>query len=98
MRVITIFAIASLVAGCKLELSQQLEQRRASSEISVASSSRFTVERLQVLDDDLAYNGQRGLYLITDTHTGQEFVGLSGVGISELGMHLSGKSSIQDER
>jgi hypothetical protein len=51
-----------------------------------------------VIEDELAYYKRRGLYLIRDTKTGQEFIGLSGVGVSELGRHPSGKTSVADER
>lgn len=98
MKVIAIFAAAVLLSGCKIERSPEERQRRMPAQLSVTSSERFKVERVQVIRDPLAYNGDRGIYLLTDTHTGQEFVGVSGVGISELGMHLSGKVNIQDER
>jgi hypothetical protein len=65
---------------------------------SKQSVSRFVVERVGVIEDELAYYSRRGLYLIRDTKTGQEFVGLSGVGVSELGRHQSGKATVADER
>ncbi|HCJ5492477.1 TPA: hypothetical protein NUW79_003117 [Escherichia coli] len=57
--------------------------------------------------DSLAYDGERGIYTITDNKTGKEFVGVSGVGIAELGSHSethtdsNGKSQttiVTDER
>lgn len=60
--------------------------------------SRFQVTLTDVFEDDLAYDDRRGIYLIRDTKTGQEFVGVSGVGISELGSHQAGKVRLQDER
>jgi hypothetical protein len=62
------------------------------------AAGRFKVERVGVFSDGLAYGDKRGIYVITDTKTGQEFVGVSGVGISELGRHQSGKTSVSDER
>lgn len=59
---------------------------------------RITVERIGVLGDALAYNGRRGIYIITDMKTGKEFIGISGIGVSETGGHRSGKSSVSDER
>ena len=66
--------------------------------LSDASDGRFKVERVQTFDDGSAYSNSRAVYVITDTKTGQEFVGVSGVGIAELGSHRSGKASVSDER
>lgn len=61
-------------------------------------SGRFQVERVAVFADDLSYGGSRGIYVITDRGSGQQFVGVSGVGISELGSHKAGKATVPDER
>lgn len=60
--------------------------------------NRFTVTRVATFGDGLAYGGVRGVYTIADTKTGREYVGVSGVGISEVGSHSAGKASVQDER
>lgn len=60
--------------------------------------NRFTVTRVATFGDGLAYGGVRGVYTITDTTTGRQYVGVSGVGISELGSHQAGKATVQDER
>ena len=57
-----------------------------------------SVTRIGVFADDLAYDGKRGIYLIRDERTGIEYIGLSGVGISERGSHEQGKQQVQDER
>lgn len=62
------------------------------------SSSRISVTRIGVINDSLAYNERRGIYIIMDTKTGKEYVGVSGIGISDLGSHSTGKASITDER
>lgn len=59
---------------------------------------RVKIERISISIDALAYGGQRGIYIITDSKTGKEFIGISGVGIAETGSHRSGKQTIQDER
>lgn len=64
----------------------------------IYSEPRFVVARIQVFDDTLAYGGTRAVYIITDSKTSTEYVGVSGIGISELGSHRSGKSTISDER
>lgn len=79
---------------------QQSEQSRP---IPVDTANRrFEIERVGVFRDDLAYNDKRGIYVIRDQHTGREYLGISGVGISELGSHLvpMGKAMMKraDER
>lgn len=64
----------------------------------VSTSARITVTRIGVIEDSLAYSDRRGIYIITDTKTGKEYVGVSGIGISELGSHSSGKTTVSDER
>ena len=65
-------------------------------------SGRFEVKRAGVFDDMNAYNGTRVICVIHDRQTGREFVGISGIGISETGSQpeLHGKIVIQkqDER
>jgi len=52
--------------------------------------------------DALAYDNWRGVYLIQDKQTGQEYIGISGIGISEISSHtqLVGKvqQQVRDER
>ncbi len=61
------------------------------------SSDRIQVTLISTVRDDLAYYDKRGVYLIKDTKTGQEYIGVSGIGISEIAKH--GKNnSIEDER
>jgi len=66
--------------------------------VEVGDSNRFSVELLNTFDDHLAYGDERGIYLIRDKKTGQEYLGVSGIGISELGSHRSGKATHTDER
>jgi hypothetical protein len=92
-----IAVIALLVlAGC--EPSQDSIQRNRAESITYKTSDRFKVERVGVFYDSLAYNDKRGIYVITDTETHQEFIGVSGIGISELASHQSGKTRSSDER
>lgn len=60
-------------------------------------TNRFGVELVAVFKDALAYDGKRGIYIITDSD-GKQFIGVSGIGIAERASHSSGKSSRQDER
>lgn len=97
MKKIFIIAITLLCVACQqTEDSQQ--RNNGSRGIEIAQDDRFIVSRVQVVNDDLAYDGQRGVYVIIDKHTGAEYLGVSGVGISELGSHHSGKVNKRDER
>ena len=60
--------------------------------------NRFQITRVGVFEDDLAYGARRGVYLIVDKDTGTEYIGVSGVGISERGSHSNGKIRATDER
>lgn len=98
-----------LIAGC-----EETEQERVSREqwriaqtvVPVAKSvapaarsdDRITVRRIGLVTDNLAYNGARGVYVINDSETGKEYIGVSGIGITETGSHKSGKATAQDER
>ncbi len=62
------------------------------------TSHRINVKMVDTIEDGLAYGNRRGIYIITDTETGKEYIGISGVGISETGSHSSGKSTHSDER
>ncbi len=60
---------------------------------------KFEIQRVGVFADDLAYGSERGIYVLKDRETGKEYIGISGVGLSELGNHQAGKNSIvPDER
>jgi hypothetical protein len=56
------------------------------------------VTKIGVINDSTAYGSERAVYRITDSKTGKEFIGISGVGISETGTHRTGKAHHQDER
>lgn len=77
-----------------LEPSSSLTQAEQNTRFRISIEARFK--------DDLAYDGERGIYLLRDLQTGAEYVGVSGIGISEVGSHTEpdGKrsESVQDER
>lgn len=87
--------VFALLAGC--QPSADSMQPSSSMNIPIASD-RFEVTRVQKFTDELAYEDERGIYIITDRKTGREFLGVSGIGISELGSHSSGKATQSDER
>lgn len=59
---------------------------------------RFRIRIEQTFSDRSAYQCERNVYVIEDTLTGCEYVGISGVGVSEIGSHLAGKGHRTDER
>lgn len=85
-----------LVAGCGEDAHPK------TLDMEIKPDGRFEVSRAGVFDDPLAYSGKRGVYVIRDKTTGKEFVGVSGIGISETGKHTKtvGKitSNVPDER
>lgn len=72
-----------------------------SSQLS-SDADRIRVTKMSEFRDELAYGSWRGVYLIQDKQTGKEYIGISGIGISEVGSHtqLVGKvqQSVRDER
>jgi hypothetical protein len=86
-------AFASIVSGCGPSPDTKI-----SVEPPIQSSGRISVTRIGVADDPIAYGHRRGIYIITDSKTGKEFIGVSGIGISETGSHSNGKNQISDER
>ena len=85
--------IFSLVncGGPKKTLDMQTEP-------NLIEDSRYSIKRVEVFKDDLAYEGKRGIYEITDHKTGVTYLGVSGIGITELGSHPVGKTIVKDER
>lgn len=99
MKRITIALLAALsLAGCDNSTRVPVEQR-GKVQVNTAESGRVQVRKISEFRDDLAYDDYRGVYIITDTETGQEFIGVSGVGISAIGQHNCGKNCWRkDER
>lgn len=93
-----ILIVVLSVVGCG-PLITPGELKSSKTEIPLpVKTSRFRVHLVQVLDDPLAYGGRRGVYIIQDKLRETEYVGLSGIGISELGSHSDGESDYPDER
>jgi hypothetical protein len=96
-KILLMVAAVVVLAGCGPE-PDMIMQKQSGNQPAIQNSNRVTVTRIGVFADDAAYNSRRGIYIITDNKTGQEFIGISGVGISETGSHSSGKSRVSDER
>lgn len=83
--------------GCQSENSPP-----PSEVVTLKRTARFQVVRVAKFEDRLAYGSERGIYVIRDSVTGKEYVGVSGVGISELGEHSERSNkhthTVSDER
>ena len=97
MKRIAVVAIAVALVGCGPEPTMGMGVTGTVPN-SWESNPRFSVSRVGVFKDDIAYNSRRGIYIVIDNKTGREFIGVSGVGIAELGSHSAGKGSAPDER
>lgn len=86
-----------MLSACQ-ESEAERKQRDQREKVVVENQGRVKVVRINRFYDVIAYNGERGIYLITDEKTGKEFIGISGIGITEVGSHSSGKSTVRDER
>ena len=53
---------------------------------------------MQEFRDNQAYSSFRGIYILKDKNTNKEYIGISGIGIAEIGSHTTGKTSTTDER
>jgi len=94
-KVVLIVVLAALSSACSKkepapEDSVPFQPLSLNSESS--ATDRFEVRLVQRVSDKIAYGQQRGVYVIVDRTTGKEFVGVSGVGIAELGLHTETRS------
>ncbi len=99
MKTILTVIFAVVLFGCNAERGELHVDSNAKGGSPL--QNRFTVELVQSFEDNLAYNNVRGVYILTDKETGEQWVGISGVGISTLGSHNSGgkyNHRIPDER
>jgi hypothetical protein len=83
---------ALALSACKADPAPEREP------LSVDNGGQFEVKIVGEFYDRFAYNSYRRIYLMVDRRSGREYVGISGVGISEVGSHPSGKTTQQDER
>ena len=94
-----IILAALALSACGPEANMQMREQSANANtVEISTNARVEVTRIGVFRDDLAYDDKRGVYLIVDQETGAEFIGISGIGISELGSHRAGKTHRSDER
>ena len=96
---ILVVAGVVMLTGCEDE-TRTPEYARIRMQVETgADHDRVSVRKLTEFYDSLAYGDKRGVYIITDKQTGKEYIGVSGVGITETGSHSCGKGcTSQDER
>lgn len=83
------------LTGCAPEPTMMMGNQNT---VQLQDQNRVQVTRIGVFKDDLAYNSRRGVYVIVDTKTGKEYIGISGVGIQEVSSHQTGKTTTTVER
>jgi len=96
-----LFIIGTITLGIIILISwvAQLPPENPTMKIdSEYNSERVSVNKIGVFQDNLAYDNVRGVYIITDKKTNKEYIGISGIGITETGSHSAGKIIIKDER
>ncbi|ELC6281954.1 hypothetical protein RJO52_000684 [Enterobacter hormaechei] len=90
-----------LLSACDNGPAPAKSTMAVSSQLS-SDADRIKVTKMSEFRDGLAYDNWRGVYLIQDKQTGREYIGISGIGISEVGSHsqLVGKvqQQVRDER
>lgn len=100
MKIIMVI-LALLLSACDAGPTPAKSTMAVSSQLS-ADADRIRVTQMSEFRDELAYGNWRGVYLIQDKQTGKEYIGISGIGISEVGAHsqMVGKvsQSVRDER
>lgn len=94
MKKIFALLVTLFLVGCGPDPTQTM---------AIAPASEFTQDGISVVQvgifkDELAYGHRRGVYRIKDQRTRKEYIGVSGIGISEVARHSNGKQSIEDER
>jgi len=100
MKAPKIVTIAALVIGLPLLALEACSQQTNTqmTDLAPTTNSRVSVTRIGVFKDELAYDERRGIYVIVDSKTGKEYIGVSGIGITETGEHDTGKEVYEDER
>ncbi len=92
--------VALCLTNCKDNTTIKMKTEQDMPE--TPSGSRYKIVRVGVFADDLAYDKKRGVYEITDTETGITYLGVSGIGITELGSHIESDGEnvniVPDER
>jgi hypothetical protein len=99
MKYLILAIIVLILIGCGQDHGYAQQDSKRYAVGATDQPGRFEVQSVQIIHDSLAYDGERAVYLMKDHQTGKEYIGLSGVGISEIGSHACGKGcTTEDER
>jgi len=85
--ILAVGGLCAALAGCGPKPTMEMNIANTPKP-GLESNSNYSVTRVGVFEDNLAYDGKRGIYEITDNRTGKKYIGVSGIGISELGSHV----------
>lgn len=96
-QILLLILLFVLFVSCSPEPTVQM-MKETNFKTSENKEQRFQVSRVGIFEDELAYNSRRGIYVISDSLSGKQFVGISGLGIAEMGSHTVGKGVVLDER
>lgn len=96
---LAIFLILIIACDNPIPNTEMIKHEKKNQEQqSIQKQTRIEINQIGVFMDELAYNDMRGIYIIFDNKTGKEFIGISGIGISDIGSHTNGKATTSDER
>ena len=99
LTVVALMISVLTLTGCAPEPTMMMSnQNTVQLQDQLQDQNRVQVTRIGVFKDELAYSARRGVYVIVDTKTGKEYIGISGVGIQEVSSHHSGKTTTTVER
>lgn len=72
---------AIFITGCDDRNLPDVRQQTISSSVN---TGRFQMRVVDEVHDKNAYNNSRGIFIITDTKTHHEYLGVEGVGVTDL--------------
>lgn len=99
----TVVGVVAIVGACVIAAnapppSNGTEQVALMVPAEGNAASNFEVVCVTEFADNLAYDGKRGIYIITVKNTGEKFIGVSGIGVAAMGKHSHDETTHVDER
>ena len=94
LAILSVLALSACAPDPTLNMEKPQSPQMQPGGVLSPDTRRVTVSRVGIFSDDLAYGNRRGVYIIVDNETGREYIGVSGVGISETGRHFVPQTTI----
>ena len=94
LAILSVLALSACAPDPTLNMEKPQSPQMQPGGVPSPDTQRVTVSRVGIFSDDLAYGDRRGVYVIIDKETGREYIGVSGVGISETGRHFVPQTTI----